>query len=243
MLAAPVHLAIVGKNEIIREGLRRILLEEDFLIDDAVSRPLDLDVEMNGDTVIVVDAAEINDGLATCEEVRARFPNSRIVIMADEYGLEDVSRAFMTGAVDGYVVKQISCRPLASALRLTALGEKVLPSQIAESLGKSQLASLPNHWNNGAMGNNLSTREIDILRCLVEGEPNKVISRRLQIADATVKVHIKAILRKLRVRNRTQAAIWAVSRGMTSDPTDGAPNLAAAGTSRPAANLKLAMVN
>ncbi|NWK97808.1 DNA-binding response regulator [Sphingobium lactosutens] len=243
MLDTQVHLAIVGKNEIIREGLRRILIDEDFLIDDAVSRPLDLDGEMDGDTVIVVDAIDINDGLATCEEVRARFPSSRIVIMADEYGLEDVSRAFMTGAVDGYIVKQISCRPLASALRLTALGEKVLPSQIAESLGKSQFSSLPNHWSTGAIGNSLSTREVDILRCLVEGEPNKVISRRLQIADATVKVHIKAILRKLRVRNRTQAAIWAVSRGMAGDASDMASIAPVMGSARPAANLKLAMAN
>lgn len=56
------------------------------------------------------------------------------------------------------------------------------------------------------------------LQCLVEGDANKVISRRLHIANATVKVHIKAILRKLRVKNRTQAAIWANSRGVNVAP-------------------------
>jgi two-component system nitrate/nitrite response regulator NarL len=61
---------------------------------------------------------------------------------------------------------------------------------------------------------NLSDREIEILKCLVAGEANKVISRRLLITEATVKVHIKAILRKLHAINRTQAAIWAVVRGL-----------------------------
>ena len=61
---------------------------------------------------------------------------------------------------------------------------------------------------------NLSEREIEILRCLILGYANKVISRRLDISEATVKVHVKAILRKLRVSNRTQAAIWAVKRGL-----------------------------
>ncbi|WP_256869481.1 LuxR C-terminal-related transcriptional regulator [Sphingobium lactosutens] len=243
MTDAPIHLAIVGKNEIIREGLKRILIEEDFLVDDTVSRPMELDHGIDQGTVIIVDAIDIDEGLATCEEVRMRYPEARIVIMADEYSVQDVSRAFMTGAVDGYIVKQISCRPLAGALRLTALGEKVLPSQIAESLASAQPCSISKYWSVGAAGNNLSTREVDILRCLVDGEPNKVISRRLQIADATVKVHIKAILRKLRVRNRTQAAIWAVSRGLASDGAEMPMPVPALAPSGILADMKVARSN
>ena len=63
---------------------------------------------------------------------------------------------------------------------------------------------------------NLSDRETEILRQLVLGEANKVISRHLSISEATVKVHIKAILRKLRVLNRTQAAIWAINHGIAA---------------------------
>ena len=57
----------------------------------------------------------------------------------------------------------------------------------------------------------LSSREAEILQCLMQGAPNKVIARKLDVAEATVKVHIKAILRKIRVANRTQAAMWAVN--------------------------------
>jgi two-component system, NarL family, nitrate/nitrite response regulator NarL len=59
------------------------------------------------------------------------------------------------------------------------------------------------------MPRTLSQRETGILRCLMQGEPNKIIARQFDITDATVKVHIKAILQKICVRNRTQAAVWA----------------------------------
>ena len=56
----------------------------------------------------------------------------------------------------------------------------------------------------------LSNREAEILQCLMQGAPNKIIARQLDVAEATVKVHVKAILRKIQVANRTQAAMWAV---------------------------------
>ena len=223
MLSEPIHVNIIGRNEIVREGLKRILADQDFYVDCAVSCVDDLDMEIEP-SVIIVDVNDIDEGLCVCADVRERCPKPRIVIMTDGYSMEDVSRAFATGDVDGYLVKEISCDPLAGALRLTALGEKVLPSQIASSLASAPACAISRCWDTGASGTNLSAREVDILRCLVDGEPNKVISRRLNIADATVKVHIKAILRKLRVRNRTQAAIWAVSRGLAGEaPADPNP--------------------
>src|SRR5258707_4541820 len=64
----------------------------------------------------------------------------------------------------------------------------------------------------------LSTREKSILRCLIEGDSNKCIARKIDIAEATVKVHVKAILRKIRVQNRTQAAIWGMRLANNSSP-------------------------
>jgi two-component system nitrate/nitrite response regulator NarL len=65
-------------------------------------------------------------------------------------------------------------------------------------------------------GHKLSEREIEILQCLVEGNSNKVIANRLRITEATVKVHLKSILRKIDVSNRTQAAIWALNQGFSA---------------------------
>jgi two-component system nitrate/nitrite response regulator NarL len=208
-----MHVSILGKSEIIREGLRRILIDQGFVVDAAESNsvdfgPLDCDV-------IIVDANSIEDGLQSCGELRERFPTSRIVLMMDQYHIEEVAQAFATGNIDGYLVKAISCAPLAGALRLIAMGEKVLPSELAESLTHSIPQIMCSGRETGLTGLPLSNREVEILRCLLNGDPNKIISRKLSIADATVKVHIKAILRKLRVQNRTQAAIWAANRGLT----------------------------
>src|SRR5262245_65531993 len=106
-----IHVSIVGKSEIVREGLTRILIEEEFSIDCAVSSVDDLDME-NGTSLVIVDTKDVDASLAVCAEIRDRHPQARTVIMADEYGMDDVSRAFATGTVDGYLVKEISCRPL-----------------------------------------------------------------------------------------------------------------------------------
>ena len=71
----------------------------------------------------------------------------------------------------------------------------------------------------------LSAREKCILRCLLNGDANKVIARKVDIAEATVKVHVKAILRKIRVQNRTQAAIWAMNCGLFAAEMDSAPKI------------------
>ena len=214
-----MHISILGKSEIIREGLRRILIDQGFVVDATESSCAGFG-RLACD-VIIVDAHELEDGIQSCVELHERYPNCRIVLMMDQYRIEDVAKAFTSGAVDGYLVKAISCAPLAGALRLIAMGEKVMPSEVAASLTHS-IPQIMLSAGERLSGTPVSDRETEILRCLLDGDPNKVISRRLGIAEATVKVHIKAILRKLRVQNRTQAAIWAANRGLTLSPTKAA---------------------
>lgn len=221
-----MHISILGKSEIIREGLRRILIDQGFVVDATESSCASFG-QLVCD-VIIVDAHELEDGIRSCAELHERYPNCRIVLMMDQYRIEDVAKAFTSGAVDGYLVKAISCAPLAAALRLIAMGEKVLPSEVARSLTHSIPQIMWSGQDICLSGLPLTDREIEILRCLLDGDPNKVISRRLEIADATVKAHVKAILRKLGVRNRTQAAIWAASRGLTKLRAKAPRELAAA---------------
>jgi two-component system nitrate/nitrite response regulator NarL len=96
---------------------------------------------------------------------------------------------------------------LQQSLRLVLLGEKVFPTDLAHLL------------TNGRMGhfNGLSDREMQILACLLNGAKNKQIAYELKISDGTVKVRLKAILKKIHVRNRTQAAIWALNHGLARD--------------------------
>lgn len=206
--------SVLSHNEIVREGLRRILTDQGFAVIQTVSEPRDLQPSPCDAKLVIVDANAFAEGLSACEQVRQSHPDVRVVLMVDEYDIDHIAKAFATGAVDGYLVKTIPCEPLGGALRLVAMGEKIMPSQLVESFTDSSHRLLPMTWDINCGGLNLSNREVEILRCLLDGDANKVISRRLRITDATVKVHIKAILRKLRVKNRTQAAIWAVSRGL-----------------------------
>lgn len=214
-----IQISILGRNEIVREGLRRILTEQSFNVQSVVPDPDELKHEnTNSDDrcLFIVDSASDTDGLDACRKLRERFPDGRVVLMADDYKLDTIARAFDAGA-HGYLVKAISCEPLAGALELVALGEKVVPTQIVESLAHLRWRPQSGDWESSKAAANLSDREIEILQCLVHGEANKIIARRLDITEATVKVHIKAILRKLHVLNRTQAAIWAVLRGLSDE--------------------------
>jgi DNA-binding CsgD family transcriptional regulator len=82
----------------------------------------------------------------------------------------------------------------------------------------------------------LSPREKSILRCLVEGDSNKCIARKIDIAEATVKVHVKAILRKIRVQNRTQAAVWGMKNGSLTPTTNNSLLLSVADANKPLSN-------
>jgi two-component system nitrate/nitrite response regulator NarL len=108
----------------------------------------------------------------------------------------------------------VSPEALIQSLQLIMLGEKVFPTNLASML-LDMNAIIPQHSIRG-----LSPREQEILQSLVTGASNKMIAIRLGITEATVKVHLKTLLRKIDVKNRTQAAIWAMNNGFSAD---GAP--------------------
>ena len=209
-------ISIVGRNELVREGLKRILAEDGFEFTAAVATPTDLPemtpLAANGH-IFLLDIATAAEGLTAARLLRTRYEGARIVLMADDVSIEAIAAAFGEG-IDGYVIKSISCEPLKNALRMVVCGEKVVPSQLASALTATVWKLPSGNWDIDA-DLNLSAREIEILRCLVSGHSNKVIARQLSITEATVKVHVKAVLRKLRVANRTQAAIWAFTRGLS----------------------------
>lgn len=207
--------SIIGKDELVREGVRRILSDSGLDISCAVATPSHLPVPNEQDErthIVLCDTPGGAEAIGAIQNIRLQAPDARIVVMVDEFAVENVGAAFGEG-VDGYVIKGIGCEPLVGVLNLVATGEKVFPSQMALMLS-APVWNLPSaNWDirNDV---NLSDREIEILRCLMNGDGNKVIARRLDITEATVKVHVKAVLRKLGVQNRTQAAVWAITRGV-----------------------------
>jgi len=213
----PVRVALLGRNAIVREGLRRILADDHFEVTQSVdhhSRLHDIQSqEDRGSYLIVMDNGVDQTEMTSIRTLQQRFPDARLVMLSDQFDFDTMAMAFRMG-VHGYIVKEISCAPLIGSLQLVAMGEKVMPTQLADELPSQASSFYREDCEKSLVTANLSGREIEILRCLIMGYPNKIVSRRLQISEATVKVHVKAILRKLRVQNRTQAAIWAVNRGM-----------------------------
>ncbi|WP_181832707.1 helix-turn-helix domain-containing protein [Bosea caraganae] len=116
-------------------------------------------------------------------------------------------------------MKTINCSTLIKSLELVMLGESIFPSAILTRMADEHGLDIEIEDEIAVeeppilhSSRSLSAREMQILQCLVRGQSNKMIARNLDIVEATVKVHIKAILRKIHVQNRTQAAIWAVNR-------------------------------
>jgi two-component system nitrate/nitrite response regulator NarL len=170
--------------------------------------------------LVIVDASQ-NSGhmLEVIKQAKEHFPQARIVALADQFDLGLVRSGHAAG-VDGFCLAASAPDVLVKSLELVMLGETVLPFEVVRSFlgGASQKREQPLQ---GSMsepkqadlkGCKLSAREKEILGCLTQGEPNKVIARKLDITEATIKVHVKAILRKIGASNRTQAAMWASQR-------------------------------
>ncbi|MCB5173879.1 MULTISPECIES: LuxR C-terminal-related transcriptional regulator [Microvirga] len=210
---------LVEPNTLLREGLKRILSETPY---SPVASAASLD-EVRGTWaagadpfLLIMDAA--NDHDSKCNQVsqlKADLPTARVVMLVDYYDLKRVLAAFQAGA-DGYLVKSVSCEVLVKSLDLVMLGEAVFPSAILNLLREhsaveDESSAEQQDDDQESPPRGLSVRETVILRCLMEGDSNKLIARKFDITEATVKVHVKAILRKIRAKNRTQAAIWAAS--------------------------------
>jgi two-component system nitrate/nitrite response regulator NarL len=249
---------LVEPNALVREGLNRILRAARFgtlrstpaLRDDTdISTP-----PRHKHALLVVGPG--NDADAVARQIglfRERETEGRVAVVANQYRQGDVLSAIRAGA-NAYFVEITDTQALVKSLELVALGETLLPAEILPLLLErgdlpssheaplDSVALTTSRDSDVTMaareapvltrsGRNFSPQERRILHYLVEGHSNKVIARKIDIAEATVKVHVKAILRKIRVRNRTQAAIWAVN----SDPFEfsGRPSDNGHGESRP----------
>ena len=138
---------------------------------------------------------------------------ARIVVLADAIADRSLSMSLKAGA-DAYLNKAMSSESLLRALQLVMLGEVVYPTHVASLL----LASVNEHpapARAQPASNELSKREVQILRCLLAGQSNKAIARNLHITESTVKMHFKNVMRKINAQNRTQAAVWAIQNGLS----------------------------
>lgn len=225
---------IVDRSTLFREGLQLILNDTPFRvlrtgasIDDIQKKPLPKSRQ-----ILLLICAD-GEGQETAPQVRrfkSQNPNARVAVLAARCDLTEVRPLFQAGA-NGYFLKDMSREALIKSLDLVMLGQTMLPVGLVALMDEPKTLALEEKVTASGLPvddpatdpgrHRLSDRESEILKCLMEGEPNKLIARKFDIAEATVKVHIKAILRKISAKNRTQAAIWAHHNLGDASPTHG----------------------
>lgn len=217
-----VPLLLVDSNALFREGLRGLFTASHFDVTHEASdltEALEI-VRSDGSIGIVIldfDESKFDQEFHILKQMRMANRGTKIVVLTNDVSVNLLARALSWG-VDGYLLKSLSSSALLQSLRLVELGEKVLPTKLATMITDGQINPAEAEARVSST-RGFSDREREILRCLNEGYSNKVIARRLDITEAAVKFHLKAVMRKLNVANRTQAAIWPVSHGLGGDTT------------------------
>jgi two-component system nitrate/nitrite response regulator NarL len=205
-----------------------------------VGGPVQVLLSQDQPILLIIEANDEHDKVVSeINLFKKQYPRGRVVVLAERSRPNHLVSAYRAGA-NAYFTKEMSCGAFIKILELIMLGETIVPPEIFAFLCDGQGRPEQTPVVPGAhappsgietdlspptiatdalqsLGTDavprLSGREKCILRYLIEGYSNKAIARRIKVAEATVKVHVKAILRKIRVSNRTQAAIWAVHNG------------------------------
>ena len=217
--AGLTRIVVIVPNRLYREALVLSLAAAQFEIVAAVPDFDQLSQSLSGDAgcdLILIQSEDVGALKQLCGGIRARFANAKIVMLANpEIDSAGTARALKTG-VDSIVLPHGSTDSFVQSLRLAHMGEATIPMRLAvQLLGEGHESGTDAPASPNGVGNyNLSNREMQILRLLVAGRSNKEIAKELAITEATVKVHVKSVLRKVQVANRTQAAIWALHHGM-----------------------------
>ena len=216
---------VVHPSRIVREGLTSILAKSQF--EPACTAPsiesVPSTIAGGGEQVLALIGVSQGSDLCKClPATKASFPDAHVLVIGDAANRDLVTTALALGATS-FVDDNVATAALIKELERVARGElsvpvpeRLLPHFSAPPCEEAVATPTPDDLEPPEIQDqfeqtlHLSDREAAILNALVRGASNKVIANELSITEATVKVHVKAILRKTRVKNRTQAAIWAL---------------------------------
>jgi DNA-binding NarL/FixJ family response regulator len=212
-----ITVLVVDDHEVVRRGLLAFLDSEPDIevVGNAAggAQALDLLASMDSEgrrpNVIVMDLqmAPI-DGIESTRRVRALYDDIEVVALTSFAEEERVHAALEAGA-SGYLLKDSDADDVAAAVRAAHRGELQLDPGIARRLMSSLRAG-----RGDQPASELTSRELDVLRLVAAGKPNKQIAAELAISERTARTHVSRILHKLGLSSRTQAALWAVREGL-----------------------------
>ncbi len=209
---AKIRLMIVDDHEVVRTGMQSLVEGTEIEVVATAANGSDavkLAKQSKPDVVLVDIRMADGDGLTTLEELRQKLPDLRVVMLSTYENPTYVARANAMGASD-YILKGSTRAQLLGAIKAVAAGDA--PSQYGEM--KRVAGAMATREKEKDPEVALTQRETQVLRHLALGLSNKEIGSSLQISIETVKEHVQHLLRKINATDRTQAAVWAVRRGL-----------------------------
>ena len=201
----PIRVLIADDHFVVRMGLAAVITTQPDMtvVAEAANgrQALEFFRQHRPDVTLMDLRMPEMDGIEAITAIRKEFPDSRFIVLTTFDGDEDIYRALQAGA-RSYLLKDMLQDGLIEAIRAVHAGQRRIPAEVANRLAERMDRT------------ELTSREIEVLRLIVEGKSNKEIAAQLSIAEGTVKIHINNILSKLGVTDRTQAATFALKRGI-----------------------------
>lgn len=217
MPSTPIRVLLVDDQRLLREGLRTLLeLHPDLRVAgeaaDGVIAEAMVD-QLSPDVVLMDLRMPRRDGVAATRRIALRWPGTPVVVLTTYDDDDLVFQALEAGAC-GYLLKDVGSDVLADAIRAASRGESPLQPSVARKVlrrlrGADPPRALPD------TGEPLTEREAEVLGLLSTGASNREIAEKLFLTEGTVKNYISAILTKKGLRDRTQAALYALRRGLS----------------------------
>lgn len=203
-----IKVLLVDDHEMVRLGVSSyLMIQSDMEVVGEASNGLEgyhKALELRPDIILMDLVMDVMDGIEATQKIMADWPQAKIIIVTSFLDDEKVYPAMEAGA-SSYLLKTSSAAEIAQAIRSTYQGHKVIEPAVAERIIEHRLdQARPKPHDE------LTNRELDVLRLIGQGYSNQAIAEELVITLKTVKTHVSNIFTKLEVEDRTQAAIYAV---------------------------------
>ncbi|AMO83007.1 MAG: two-component system response regulator NarL [Hafnia sp.] len=199
---------LIDDHPMLRSGVKQLISLEPQLkvIGEASNgqQGIELAEELDPDLILLDLNMPGMNGLETLDQLRTRTLSGRVVVFSVSNHEDDVISALKRGA-DGYLLKDMEPEDLLRSLHQAAAGQVVISEALTPVLAASLRESRPSSERDVQQ---LTPRECDILKLIAQGLPNKMIARKLTITESTVKVHVKHLLKKMKLKSRVEAAVW-----------------------------------
>ncbi|MCF6210175.1 MAG: response regulator [Gammaproteobacteria bacterium] len=211
-----MRVLLIDDHTLFRLGLKNLLERSGIDVVGAAStghEGLDIVHETKPDVVLLDMRMPDMDGLSVLKKLRENGVKVPIAMLTTSSEEHDLVESLRNGA-QGYLLKDMEPEDLVAALQRIVDGETVVTPQLAGTLARALSGNSGETEEEKTPLSGLTPRETEIIEHLAEGQSNKVIARELGITDGTVKLHVKAILRKLNISSRVEAAVIAVEQGL-----------------------------